>query len=430
MKSIYIIITFLICTTSLRSQQVKKSVHEDVILENADIYTVTSGIIRGDVYIKSGKIAAVGTIGNKPSTIKTIDCTGKRIYPGFIDGGSRLGLTEVGAVSLTNDHSEIGDFTPHMKALTAVNPHSVAIPVTRTNGITTVITKPSSGTFPGTAALINLQGYTPDQMYAGVEMIYMNYPSGGKRGWWDKRSEEDINKDTDKKLKKLTEIWDKAKMYAKMDSARVTLNKPKTDYNPQMDALLPVVIGKQKIMIEVSKKSDILAAIELVNRYNLDAVFSGMSEGWRVVDTLVKYNIPVITGPIMSLPSRNSDRYDTPYRNAALMSQAGVKVAIRSNQDENVRNLPFEAGFAATYGMGVEEALKAITINPAEILGLDSMYGSIESDKVANLFVCDGDPFEMKTTISHLFIKGWNIPLESRHTLLYDEFLDRDSGMK
>jgi imidazolonepropionase-like amidohydrolase len=132
---------------------------------------------------------------------------------------------------------------------------------------------------------------------------------------------------------------------------------------------------------------------------------------------------------VLATPTRDADRYDQAYKNAGLMQKAGVKVALRTSDAENVRNLPFNAGFAAAYGMGREEALKAVTINPAEIFGVSDQIGSIEPGKKANLFVSDGDPFETATHIMHLFINGWNIPLESRQTLLYDEFLHRTPGV-
>jgi len=194
--------------------------------------------------------------------------------------------------------------------------------------------------------------------------------------------------------------------------------------------LVPVANGEAPLLIEANKEEDILAAISWVNKNKVKAIFTGVAEGYRVTDSLVKYNIPVITGPILNNPSRDSDNYNVGYANAGLMQKAGVKVAIRTNETENVRNLPYNAGFAAAYGMGWREAFKAVTIIPAEIFGIDDKYGTIERGKVANIFIADGDPFETKTTISHLFIKGWKVPLESRHTLLYDEFLDRDPGLE
>ena len=181
--------------------------------------------------------------------------------------------------------------------------------------------------------------------------------------------------------------------------------------------------------IEVNKQSDILQAIKWIRENNIKAVLTGVAEGWRVADSIAASGLPVITGPVLSMPSRESDRYDQAYRNAGLMQKAGVKVALRTDEAENVRNLPFNAGFAATYGMGREEALKAVTIVPAEIFGLADELGSIEVGKRANLFIADGDPFEPATQIKYLFIDGWNVPIESRQTLLYEEFLNREPGV-
>jgi imidazolonepropionase-like amidohydrolase len=358
-----------------------------------------------------------------------INCTGKRIYPGFIDAGSRLGLVEIDAVSVTNDFSEHGDFVPHMKALTAVNPNSVSIPVTRVNGVTSVFAKPEGSTFPGTGALIDLFGYSPEQMSCGSERVVMRFPSTGRRGRWDRRSDEDIKKDAEKALKNINDIWESALTYHKIDSTAKAQNQVWTKNNPQMDALMPIVRGKEPIFIEVNSKADIEAALNWVAEKKMKAVFMGVAEGWRVADKIAKAKIPVITGPVLSTPRRDQDSYDAPYTNASKMQKAGVKVAIRTDNAENTRNLPFNAAFAAAYGMGVEEALKSITINAAEIFGIADKYGSIEKGKVANLFICDGDPFEMKTRIEKLFIRGWDVPLESRQTLLYDEFLERTPGV-
>lgn len=430
MKNIILIYSLIFISFSLSAQQIGKNEKGSFLLQNATIVTVTKGTVKGDVLISDGIIAQIGQ-GLQAKNAKVIDCSDHFIYPGFIDGGTHLGLSEVGAVSLTNDYNEIGDFTPHMQALTAVNPNSVSIPVTRVNGVTTVIAKPSGGKFPGTAALIDLVGYTPEQMYAGFKAPLFNFPSSGKRGRWDRRSAEDIKKDGEKSAKKLNEIWTQIELYAKIDSAGTSKGKKADGYHPEMQAMMPVVKGEAPLLVEVNKESDIKAAMKWVKEKKIPKViFTGVSDGWRLAKELAEAKIPVITGPVLSRPSRGSDKYDVPYRNAAVMQQAGVKVAIRSNDTENVRNLPFNAGFAATYGMGKEEALKAITIHPAEIFGLGDKYGSIEEGKIANILVTTGDPFEMKTRITHIFIRGWQVPVESRHTLLYEEFLERSPGLK
>ena len=426
---IYLFLCSTFIFSSINAQQVKKAESGSFLLLNGTLHTVTRGTFVGDLLIKDGIIAEVGK-SLSSSEAKVIDCTGKNIYPGFIDSGCRLGLVEIDAVSITNDFNELGDFIPHMKALTAVNPSAVAIPVTRVNGVTTVFTKPEGSTFPGTGALIHLFGYSPDQMSANSERVVMKFPSTGKRGRWDKRSDEDLKKDVEKAIKNINSIWDSANMYMKMDSAAKSENASLSTYNPQMQALLPIVNGKEPIFIEVNAKKDIEAAIEWISLRKYKAVFTGVSEGWRVADKLAKAGIPVITGPVLSVPGRDNDRYDVAYTNPTKMMKAGVKVALRTDNAENVRNLPFNAGFAAAYGMGKEEALKSITINAAEIFGVSDLIGSLDKGKIANLFVSDGDPFETKTQIEHLFIKGWKIPMESRHTLLYDEFIERSPGLK
>jgi imidazolonepropionase-like amidohydrolase len=302
------------------------------------------------------------------------------------------------------------------------------IPVARVNGVTTALVSPSRSLFCGTAALVNLHGYTPEQMGAGFEGVVLEFPSSAKRGSGDKRSEDEIKKEVEKLMKQLNEIWEKAVQYYKIDSAR---NGKGVAYYPEFEALLPVVKAQQFLMIEVNTACDIRSAIEWVEEKKIKKViFMGVSEGWRVAEEIAKSGFPVITGPVMALPSREYDRYDKPYENASLMKKAGVKVALRTSEIENVRNLPYNAGFAAAYGMGREEALKAITIVPAEIFGVSDKIGSIEIGKQANLFVSDGDPFETKTQLKYLFIGGWQIPLVSRQSELYDEFLHREPGLK
>ncbi len=418
---LHIIIALLLSSIALVGQQVQKSTLGSVVLKNAEIYTITNGVITGDIHIDNNDIKAIGR-DLQVQDATEIDCTGKRIYPGFVDSGCKIGLAEISSISLTKDFNEIGTFTPHMRALTAVNPSSVHIPITRVNGVTSALTYPEGSLFAGKAALIHLQGYTPDQMSGGFEAGVLKWPASGRRGRWDRRSDEDIEKDKKKALTKLNGFWKNVKVYSELDGDK--------GYNPQMEALESVANGDEPLLIEVNKKEDILAALAWVNEEGVKAIFTGVSEGWRVADSLAKYDIPAIVGPILQNPSRASDSYDAPYKNAGLLQQAGVLVAIRTTESENVRNLPFNAGFAANYGMGVEEALKAITINPAKIFGVDDKVGSIEEGKSANLFVCDGDPFEMKTRISHVFINGWNIPIESRQTLLYDEYLNRDPGLE
>ncbi|MDN3204558.1 amidohydrolase family protein [Algoriphagus sediminis] len=394
------------------------------LLKNATVMTVTNGTLENaSVLIKDGMIAGVGT--NLPEDgAEVIDLSGMYIYPGLIDGGTSLGAVEVSSVAETVDNREIGNVTPNMEILTTINPNSVAIPVTRVSGVTTVLSKPVGGLFPGTAALINLNGYTPDQMYAGFRGVVMDFPSSARRGRFDRRSDEDIEKAKDEAVKEANEIWDNAVAFNEMSS-----NGAEMQYYPEMEQLAKVVAKELPLMIEVNAASDILNAIEWVKDKDIDVIFMGCDEGWRVAEELAESGIPVIAGPVQDLPTRSSDRYDAAYANPGKMMKAGVKVAIRTNEVENVRNLPFHAAYAAAYGMGKEEALKAVTIVAAEIFGVDDKYGSIEEGKMANLLVSTGDPFETSSDIMHVFIEGYRIPLSNRHIRLYQEFLERDPGL-
>ncbi|MFC3881058.1 amidohydrolase family protein [Algoriphagus namhaensis] len=394
------------------------------LLKNATVVTVTNGTLENtSVLIKDGMIAGVGTNLSEAGA-EVVDLTGMFIYPGMIDGGTSLGAVEVSSVAETVDNREIGNVTPNMQILTTINPNSEAIPVTRVSGVTTVLTKPDGGLFPGTAALINLNGYTPDQMYAGFKGVVMNFPSSARRGRFDRRSDDDIKKDNEKALKDANEIWENAKNFNSLKGQGATLQ-----YYPEMEQLAKVIAKELPLLIEVNAAGDIKNAIEWVKDKDVNVILMGVDEGWRVADEIAASGIPVITGPVQDLPTRDSDRYDAAYANPGKMLAAGVKVAIRTNETENVRNLPFHAAYAAAYGMGKEEALKAVTIVPAEIFGLADKYGSIEEGKVANLVVATGDPFETSSDIMHVFIEGYRIPLSNRHIRLYQEFLERDPGL-
>ncbi len=424
-----VFVALMMAATSLSAQVVGRATKGTFLLKNATIETIANGTVRGDLLIVDGKIANIG-MNLTAAGAKEIDCTDKYIYPGFIDAGTNLGLIEVSSVSLTQDARESGEVKPFLEALTAVNPSSVAIPVTRVSGVTTVLAMPEGGLIPGQAALINLVGYSPDEMYAGFKAMRMNFPSSAARGRRDRRSEEDRKKAEEKKFKEITELWEETKLFAKIQRAKATDPSIRQAYNPTLEAMIPVVAGEMPLFIEVDRSDDILAALKWIKKTKVNAVLTGVAEGWRVADSIAAAKVPVITGPVIGLPTRQSDRYDRPYANAGIMAKAGVTVAIRSNDTENVRDLPFHAGFAAAYGMGREAALKAITLIPAQLMGLGDRLGSLEVGKEANLFICDGDPLETKTQIEQVFISGWEIPMNSRHSLLYDEFLERSPGLK
>ena len=406
------------------------------VLTDCRIETVTNGVIEsGSVAIGAdGTIVAIGERVTAPAGATALSCDGGTVYPGFIDSGTRLGLVEIGSVPETQDVDEVGDIHPQMQALTAINPSSASIPVTRVSGVTTALVVPAGGLMPGTAALAHLHGYTPEQMAAGFTGVVVEFPRSGRRGRFDRRSKEAIEKAEKEAMEKLDAIWEDAVLYARIDSARTAQGA--TDalpYQPEAAALLPVIRGQAPLLVEANSAGDIQKAIAWLDGKNIEAILTGVAEGWRVADEIAQAGLPVITGPVTALPTRSSDRYDRPYTNAALMVRDGVQVALRTSETENVRNLPFQAGFAVAHGQDFgfdrQRALEAITIVPARLFGLEDELGSIELGKVANLFVATGDPFEPVTQITQLFIRGRKVPVVSRHTELYDEYLNRSPGL-
>lgn len=432
-KAVLLSITIVCLSTQLLFAQItEKPGFGKFAITNATIHTVTNGTIEGGIIlVEDHTISLVGQNAKIPNDYEVIDASGKHVYPGFIDANTRLGLEEVSSVSLTQDYAEVGEFNPHMKAITAVNPNSASIPVTRVNGITNVVSIPATGVIAGKAVLLDLWGYTPDDMAVKQSAgLHIEWPSAVKGGSWDDRSDEEVQEEYEKDLKELNDYWKKAEFYDEMmtEYEQDAKSRSQPDKNIKMDAMREVVKGGVPVIISVNREKNIKNALEWAQeKEDVNFIFSGVSEGWRVADDLAEAGIPVITSSLYTI-TRDYDNYQRPYQNAGLMAEVGVKVMISTGSGvENVRNVGFHAGYAATYGMGKDEALKAVTINPAEVFGVDDQLGSIEEGKKANLFIADGDPFEPMTQIEHVFIDGYKIPMTSRHDQLYEEFLDRDA---
>ncbi len=406
-----------------------------IVIKNARIVPITApDIERGTVVIRNGRIAAVGAHVSIPGRARIIDARGLAVYPGMIDSGTRLGLVEIGAVRATIDTTELGEFNPHMRAIIAIHPESELIPVARVNGITTVVSKPSGGIFSGQAALINLDGWTWEEMELKAPVgIVFNYPSIRSGRFFDfstfqfkERSYQKAKKERDEKLKKIRKLLDDARAYAKAKEARATdpsLPPLKTDH--VLEALIPVIRGEWPFIVEANLERDIKSAIAFAEEQNVRIVLSGGADAWKVASLLKEKNIPVILGPILRLPQREDEPYDQPFTTAKTLYEAGVLFAFQTNDAANVRNLPYHAAMCVAYGLPREEALKALTINPAKIWGVADMVGSIEVGKLANIVVWDGDPLEIRSQVKYLFIKGRQIPLTTKHTELYERYRNR-----
>ena len=401
------------------------------VIRNAKIVTVTGAVIeRGSVLIRDGKIAEVGARVAAPGNAKVIDATGLSVYPGMIDSGTQLGLTEIGSIQETHDTTELGDFNPHMRAIVAVQPNSELIPVARANGITTAITHPGGRLVSGQAALINLDGWTWQEMTvkapAAMWMEYPRAPRGRGAGFVQAEGAANVAQLRDRQLAALRQKLEDAQAYAKAKEARAAdKSLPPRPMDFVLEALLPVVKGELPVLMVANSEREIKGAIEIADKYKLKLIISGAEDAWKVASTLKEKNIPVIIGPVTELPNNEDDDYDVNYSHAAKLNKAGVKFAFQTADAAYVRNLPFQAGTSAAFGLPKDEALKAVTIYPAQIFGVDNLLGSVEVGKMANLIVTDGDPLEFKTIVKHMFINGKPVDLSSRHTRLYDKFKDR-----
>lgn len=419
---------FLAFSTA-RAQIVEKAVFGKFAITNATIHTITNGVIEdGAVLIEGETITYVGKNPKITEEFEVINAEGKHVYPGFMDSGTQLGLVEIGSLDLTKDANELGEFLPHMRAYSAINPSSVSIPVTRINGVTHVISLPVGGRISGMATLIDLYGFTVDSMaIVPNAALHINWPSAVKRGWWDDRTQKEIKEDYLNELEELNEFWNKALFYNKMWT-RYEQNpkgKIKPNYDEQMEAMRPVVTGKIPVIISVGAKKDILNAINWIKKHDrAEFILAGCQEGWRVAEKIAEAGLPCIVST-MYTPRRNYVNYQRPYQNPGLLYEAGVKIAFATGSAENVRNLPYEAGFAVAYGLPKKAALKAVTIWPAQMFGVADKLGSIEVGKQANLFIATGDPFQPWTQITQVFIRGYKIPMKSRQTRLWKKYLNR-----
>jgi imidazolonepropionase-like amidohydrolase len=391
---------------------------------------VGAQIPNGVVVISGGKIQAVGANVQAPQGATVIDATGLFVYPGMIDAGTTIGLTEIGSVPGSTDTREIGDFNPQDVALTAVNAHSELVPIARVNGVTSVVTSATGALMSGYAALVDLWGWTPDEMAVKPRVAQvMSYPStgGGGRGGggFGGRGQADGGADAmSRQVRALRDFLADARSYAEV-KARTPANSPNAPrVNQAMESLMPLLKGEVPAIFDVSSVDQIRGVLALADTFKLKVILRGARDAWRIADTLAARGIPVIIGPTTQAPGPD-DPYDMLYAQPGVLVKAGVKIAFQTSSASDVRNLPYNAALATAYGLDMDEAIKAVTINPAQMLGVADRLGSLEAGKVANVFVTTGNPLDVRSTVKHLFIRGQQIDLTDKHTKLYEQFKAR-----
>jgi imidazolonepropionase-like amidohydrolase len=398
-----------------------------VAIRNATIVPVSSAPIQnGTIVLANGTIAAVGANVTIPANATVIDGTGLFVYPGMIDSGTTVGLTEVDAVPGTVDTAEIGDLNPNARADVAVNPHSNLIPVTRANGVTAVVVAPEGGLVSGQSALMQMAGWTPPEMVVKAPLaMHIRFPRLRTAPLVEVPQEEEaertLRKNYTREIDRLRDLFRDAQAYGKAIGAR----GKRVERDLLLEALVPAVEGRMPVVIEANLTRDIRAAIDFAEEFKLKMILSGGQDVARMLPELKQGNIPVLLGPILALPPREDDAYDLLFTNAAALHGAGIPFAIRTGEAHNTRNLPYHAAACAAFGLPKDIALRSITLSPAEIFGVAERIGSLDAGKVANVIVTDGDPLEIRTNVRRVFIAGEEIPLDTYHTLLFEKFKKR-----
>jgi imidazolonepropionase-like amidohydrolase len=401
-----------------------------VAITNARIVPVAGPeIVKGTILVRDGKIAEIGPDVAVPPGAEVVDATGLRAYPGMIDGYSQLGLVEISGVAATVDNRETGRINPQARALEAVRYDSMHIPITRSNGVTAAIVAPSGGVIAGVSCLLKLDGWTNREMAvlpAAAMQIELPGIRSGRGGFGGGRRGGQPQATGPAILAELKELFQAARAYEKRrDAAAKDARLALPEYNETYECLQPLIKGEIPAMISVHGERDIREAIAFVRDEKLKAVFYGVEQGFKVAKELAESGIPVVLGSLYDLPPIWEDGYDALYRNPGVLAKAGVKIAFSSSSASVAKDLPYHAAKAAAFGLDRTEALRAVTLHPAEIFGVAATMGSLEKGKAANIVLADNDILEMRTNIVKVWIDGRECDLSNRYTELLDKFKKR-----
>jgi imidazolonepropionase-like amidohydrolase len=379
-----------------------------------------------NILVRNNRIVEIGASASA-SDAKVIDATGKFIYPGMIDANTGLGLSDIGSVATMSLRSEIGDFNPHIRALVGLNVESELLGVTRMNGVTTVVTSPTGGTISGQAAMINTAGWNWEDLSvvksAGMIFTLPGGRGGGGRGGGGGGRGRGAATANPALAAEFEQFMTESKAY---DDSR-TAGATKLDLI--YEAMRPLYHRDIPAIINANSSQDILAAIAFGEKWNIRVVIQGGGDAWKVRKVLADKKIPVILSSLETAPG-DSVPYDEIYAQPGLLYDAGVKFAFSTGQGSNSRHVAFHAALATAYGLAPEGALKALTIWPAEIFGADKEIGSIEKGKMANFFITTGDPLDLRTQVTYVFIKGRDMPFDDRQTRLYLKYKSRPTPIK
>ena len=414
-------------------------------LVGATVHPVSGpDVPNGTVIVAEGKITGVGGPETPiPSGAQTVDLRGLDVWPGMIDAGSVVGLFEIGSIAETQDVADSAPMQPELRTSVALHPDSELIPVTRGNGVLTSYVQPGGGTISGQGCLAELDGWVPSEMVL-VDRLALNVtiptyvspdPDGGRRPRFGLAADADPNARRKERLEAIKEEFKRALAYDKIVAASKAGKAATPTPDPRLIALAPYAKGEKPVIFRADKRVEILDALKLAEELKLKAIITGGAEAWRVADALKAAKVPVLIAGTLKLPNDATEPYDAPFAAPARLQAAGVTFAIRSigsgaDQAMQSRNLPHEAGMAVAYGLPEAEAIKAVTLYPAQILGVADKLGSIEVGKRANLIIASGSPLQATTEVKALFLGGKPESPASKHTRLYDKFRKRLQEVK
>lgn len=396
---------------------------QTIAIEGGRVHTMAGAPIDGaTILIRDGRIIEVGRGVSVPAGAQRIDARGKVVTPGLFESNTNLTLVEVGAVQGTRDFSmeqgegEDADFvSAAFNVADGINPNSIVIPVTRIGGVTTAVTRPEGGLISGQGAVVDLAGEAVRDLVARNPVgMFATLGERSQRAGGGARAGATL---------RLRQVLDDARFYMRN---RAAFNRGESRAlaasRLDLEAMVPVLEGAIPLVIEAHRASDIRTALSIAEEYEIRLVLMGATEGWMLASEIARAGVPVIVKVLQNLPE-SFERLGARYDNAALLREAGVTVAITSSDTHNARNIKQEAGNAVAYGLPYDEALRAITVVPAQIWGVADTHGTLEAGKVANVVVWDGDPLELLTSVEAVVVEGRQVPLISRQTELRDRYL-------
>ena len=388
---------------------------QTIAITGGTVYPVSGPKIENaTVLIRDARIAAVGANIAVPAGATRIDASGKWVTPGLIDGAGQMGLREISAVQNTNEATLRGnEVAASFNVLEGINPASTLIAVNRMEGITTTLAVPNGSLIWGQAVVIDLDGATIEAMRVrSPAAMVADLSEGAKDAGGGSRAGV---------AQRLRRVLNDAREYAtrRADYRRRQIQDLSASA-ADLEALQPVLRGELPLLVVANRRSDIETALRIAKEYKLRLILAGAAEGWMIPDEIAAAGVPVLVEPMDNIPS--FDALGIRYENAPLLAKGGVKVALMETATENTRDLRQQAGNAVASGMRWEQALRAVTLTPAEVFGVADRYGSLEAGKVANVVVWTGDPFDFSTGIDHVFIRGRDIPLRSRQTELLERY--------